>query len=81
MTRGVGLSAAEIRLAAGIGNAGHRALETPASRKAQSSRFVAAREAGCSEDEADFDANLKRIVSARAVAAPDAPPRNPNVAS
>ncbi len=41
---------------------------TPRIRKdtAQVNRFIkAAREAECSEDEADFDANLKRIVTAK----------------
>jgi hypothetical protein len=40
--------------------------ETPARREVQRKAFIAAaREAGCSEDEAEFDANLKRIASAK----------------
>jgi uncharacterized protein HemY len=44
-------------------------LETPAQREAQKKAFIeAARAAGCSEDEAEFDANLKRIASAKVIA-------------
>lgn len=53
-------------------------LETPASRKAQSSRFVAAaREAGCSEDEAEIRENLRRIASPKPVTAHRDTPAKP----
>jgi hypothetical protein len=43
-----------------------RKTETPAQLAAQRKAFIeAARAAGCSEDEAEFDANLKRVASAR----------------
>jgi hypothetical protein len=46
---------------------------TPEQREAQRQAFIeAARAAGCSEDEADFDANLKRVASAKP-SAPEPP--------
>jgi len=47
--------------------------------KAQSRRFIeAAREAGCSEDEAVFDENLKKIARHKPLATPSpASPRKP----
>ena len=46
---------------------------------AQSERFIAAaREAGCSEDEAVFDENLKKIARHKTPVTPaKAPPRKP----
>jgi hypothetical protein len=47
-------------------------------QKAQSERFItAAREAGCSEDEAVFDENLKKIARHKPSVPTPAPPRKP----
>jgi hypothetical protein len=44
--------------------------------KTQSERFIeAAREAGCSEDEAVFDGNLKRIAQAKSNSGTSAKPK------
>jgi hypothetical protein len=55
-----------------------RARKSITDQTAQSKAFIeAARKAGCSEDEAVFDENLKKIARHKPPAVAPAPPRKP----